>query len=939
MRDTSAGVTYVPANEDVLAWDIKKGELLRRWHDKDNRALVTCIVRSKTDQDVFAVGYSDGSVRLWDVQTSNVVVKFDGHRSAVTCLAFDNSGVKLASGSRDTDVIVWDLVKEAGIVRLRGHKEQITGLAFLQPKREPVNGVMEDEPMVGADVAEGFIVSTSKDALVKLWDVASQYCVETHVTQSNGECWALCISPDGHGMITGGNDGELKVWNIDVEGLIEYATQLEAAAGRSYLFDQGVLIKHTTDRTIGVRFHPKANFLAVYGSEKAVELWKIRTPSEIKKSLARKRRRAREKAAATAGEKDAEGDTSMLDGEDDVSKAPVNEVFVSHLIVRTGGKVHSVDWVDGRANKALQLLAATTNNQVELYNIPVAPSSKNANSSAMVEYERSLAVDLPGHRTDIRAIALSSDDRMLASASSGSLKIWNVRTQNCLRTLDCGYALCCAFLPGDKVVLIGTKTGHLEIFDITTSTLISTVEAHKGAVWTLDVHPDGTSVATGSADKSVKFWRFDIVKEEIPGTKRTTPRLQLTHTRTMLLKDDVLAARFTPNAKHIAVSTLDNTVKVYFTDTLKLYLNLYGHKLPVLHIAIANDSKLLATCSADKNIRLWGLDFGDCHRALFAHDDSIMAIAFIREPPNVQDTHTLFSISKDGYLKTWDADKFQHIQRIGRHHGEIWALAVSRTSETVVTAAHDKAIQVWQQSDEPLFLEEERERELEDLHDAHLAERMERDAVDADAAADNAAGEEGAVAGMPNKQTSATLTAGEKISEALTICHEDLMATREYEKARGGGQAVVPPQRHPLLSFNNTPPEVHLLGVLAGIPVASLQDALLLLPFSTLPPLFTFLSIFVERQMNVLLTCRILFFLLRTHHKQIVASAEMRPLLLDMKGRLRSCLGEWKEVLGWNLAACKILGQRLSQGKVKRLEDVEEREGQQGRKRAFVSVA
>ena len=35
---------------------------------------------------------------------------------------------------------------------------------------------------------------------------------------------------------------------------------------------------------------------------------------------------------------------------------------------------------------------------------------------------------------------------------------------------------------------------------------------------------------------------------------------------------------------------------------------------------------LLVTCSADKNIKIWGLDFGDCHKSIFAHDDSIMAV-------------------------------------------------------------------------------------------------------------------------------------------------------------------------------------------------------------------------------------------------------------------------------------------------------------------------
>ena len=33
-----------------------------------------------------------------------------------------------------------------------------------------------------------------------------------------------------------------------------------------------------------------------------------------------------------------------------------------------------------------------------------------------------------------------------------------------------------------------------------------------------------------------------------------------------------------------------------------------------------------ASGSADKNIKIWGLDFGDCHKSIFAHQDSVMQV-------------------------------------------------------------------------------------------------------------------------------------------------------------------------------------------------------------------------------------------------------------------------------------------------------------------------
>lgn len=74
------------------------------------------------------------------------------------------------------------------------------------------------------------------------------------------------------------------------------------------------------------------------------------------------------------------------------------------------------------------------------------------------------------------------------------------------------------------------------------------------------------------------------------------------------------------------VALLDSTVKIFHDDSLKFFLSLYGHKLPVMSMDISDDGALLATGSADKTVKIWGLDFGDCHRSLLAHDDSIMVI-------------------------------------------------------------------------------------------------------------------------------------------------------------------------------------------------------------------------------------------------------------------------------------------------------------------------
>ncbi|KXX78292.1 WD repeat-containing protein 3 [Madurella mycetomatis] len=931
---TGAGQAIVSANEEVLVWDIKKGELLSRWKDESCRAKVTAIAQSSTDPDAFAVGYEDGSIRLWDSKIATAIVGFNGHKSAITILVFDKTGVRLASGAKDTDVIIWDLVAEVGQYKLRGHKDQITGLYFVEP--DPiVEGEDEEQALMAVDseATEGFLLTTGKDALIKLWDLSSRHCIETHVAQTNGECWALGVSPDLSGCVTAGNDGEMTVWALDAASLASSAHKVDITQAVNFLQNRGTLHRQSKERAVEVSFHPKHDYFAVHGIEKSVEIWRIRTEAEVKKSLARKKRRRREKLAKDkTGDKDVDMDGAG-DEADDITKAEISDVFVQHVMVRTTGKVRSVEWAASQGNKDLQLLVGATNNLLELYT--VVGKDKLKSKSDVPDYDKALAIELPGHRTDIRSVAISSDDKMLASAANGSLKIWNIRTQTCIRTFECGYALCCAFLPGDKVVVVGTKEGELQVYDIASAALLETVNAHEGhAVWSLQVHPDGKSVASGGADKTARFWDFKIVQEQVLGTTRTTPKLKLVQSRILKVSDDILSLRFSPDAKLLAVALLDSTVKVFFVDTLKLYLNLYGHKLPVLSMDISYDSKLIVTSSADKNIRIWGLDFGDCHKALFGHQDSILQVAFI--PHNSDGNgHHFFSAGKDRTIKYWDADKFEQIQRIDGHHGEIWALAVSHSGAFLVSASHDKSIRVWEETDEQIFLEEEREKELEELYESTLTTSLEQDPDEQDQNQEVAAA---------TKQTVETLMAGERIAEALELGMADLAVIREWEEAKLLNPNIAPPQRNPVfVALGNISAETYVLNTLQRIKASSLHDALLVLPFSTVPLLFTFLNLFALREMNIPLTCRILFFMLKTHHKQVVSSRTMRAMLEGIRTNLRAALRRQKDEMGYNIAALRVVGMQLREKNVKdyvdETWDEDEKEKKAVRKRAFANVS
>lgn len=91
----------------------------------------------------------------------------------------------------------------------------------------------------------------------------------------------------------------------------------------------------------------------------------------------------------------------------------------------------------------------------------------------------------------------------------------------------------------------------------------------------MHVRPDGRALVTGSADKGIKFWEFEEKTTDGQSGKGVT----LVHTRTLKMTDDVLSVRYSPNSRLLAVSLLDATVKVFYQDTLKFFISLYGHKV------------------------------------------------------------------------------------------------------------------------------------------------------------------------------------------------------------------------------------------------------------------------------------------------------------------------------------------------------------------------
>lgn len=566
-------------------------------------------------------------------------------------------------------------------------------------------------------------------------------------------------------------------------------------------------------------------------------------------------------------------------------------------------------------------------------------------------------LDMYGHPTGIRAITLSSDDTFACTVSKNVAKVWNVKNRNCLRSLSLSssnfktkskkvsfYGLCVTFLPGDTHFVVGTREGHLLIVDIASGDIVYLEEkAHEKEIWSIDLKKprpitsysddnDGGAITimTGSADKNVKFWEIEsqmnndsdseddssedgVDKEEKINQFQNHP--MLVHVRTLQSTDDVVACRYShdPLKRMVFVSTLDSQIKVFFDDTLKFFLSLYGHSLPALALDASDDDVLLASGGADKSIKLWGLDFGDTHRTLYGHSDSITDLKFVKK------THNFFTCSKDTTVRYWDGDRFEQILLLNGHSSEINCLTLSKTGAFALSGGMDRQVRVWERTKDMVFLEEEKEREMEaafDKVDGRQEKGTEHILREKDEDNEDDENEDGPQSEAAVRKSVLSVSSGDRIMEALERADQELKDIAMFKSGQKMKSKEDRKDRTPNIMLMGMEPSSYILWILRTIKSAELEQSLLILPLSHMERLIYYLILLLRKGQGVEICSRAAIFLIKSHQNQMIyggsgssgqKSSNMSIPLRELRRLLKVRLGEARDTVGYNMAAMRMV--------------------------------
>ncbi len=136
-----------------------------------------------------------GTVRLWDLDSGELVATFEGHDRWATCCAYSPDGRSFATGSFDHTARIWDASTGAERLALRMHQGSVEQVVFGPDGRH--------------------LLTASVDGTARLWDARTGEEILTMTGVEPATIDTLGFSTDGAYVVVHNRGGSRRVWPVD----------------------------------------------------------------------------------------------------------------------------------------------------------------------------------------------------------------------------------------------------------------------------------------------------------------------------------------------------------------------------------------------------------------------------------------------------------------------------------------------------------------------------------------------------------------------------------------------------------------------------------------------------------------------------------------------------------------------------------------------------
>lgn len=696
-----------------------------------------------------------GDIEVWNASTSEKLQTLTGHGESVTGLDWSTDETLLFSADQSGLIIAWNVssgqalatiesgtaIQDVTVASDNQHLATIDiagnvrtfRLAEDRKSIQPVEGIATDpsSAIAFAGTESPVLAVASSTGSVKRISLESKKPISE--IQHGAAVSVVAATSDGSKLITGGEDGITKVWNVADGKLLttfqgEPATSLLAARIGRDAARQKAAVDRLNQRTEALKKelaqedevlkktgeeHEKAKTNLAAEEKKQSDAIALVTKTETRlakaKSDVEQSKLAMEQASKLLTESTAKSEAITKQVEASQTQLTSIEKQVANLQSQIDALMKQKATAAAKAQQARKVVAQQQAEKEAA--IKAAADAKSKIDAAKKLFETATA--------DIGKATKELEQQQKAVTAAKAAKEKSeaelAKRKQAFDTATSAQARAAAAIPEHQNV-IAKEALRQQWLDRQLSSTQAMLSENGNAVLSIDV--DGDSVAIAYANGSVRTYHLGLGQSTLNFVTTDAVRpSQVAFTgdtlvvlsanaaakvvdripewvleRTIgnagpdsIISDRVTALDFHPNGKTIAVGSGPPSrfgdVKVFAVATGDLVRDLGEvHSDTVFGIAFSPDGRQLASAAADKTIRVIDVSTGQLVRSLEGHTHHVLSLAW------QDDGQTIASASADQSIKVWNVGTGEQRRTISGFSKEITAVEFVQTSNQIVAA-------------------------------------------------------------------------------------------------------------------------------------------------------------------------------------------------------------------------------------------------------------